>query len=139
MKQLILFSKPILVPDDKEKTILSYGLVVDKDMWMKTRWNTLYVKYIITGSELYGDGYRTSDGEVFVKDDTVIKLDDRMWNEYEAKTKDNDVKYSIVEDNVEIADEDYFWNISQTKTSGQHSSVKKIWCGRNDGKSGCPN
>ena len=104
MKQLILFSKPILVPDDKEKTILSYGLVVDKDMWMKTRWNTLYVKYIITGSELYGDGYRTSDGEVFVKDDTVIKLDDRMWNEYEAKTKDNDVKYSIVEDNVEIAD-----------------------------------
>lgn len=32
MKQLILFSKPILVPDDKEKTILSYGLVVDKDM-----------------------------------------------------------------------------------------------------------
>lgn len=75
---------------------------------MKTRWNTLYVKYIITGSELYGDGYRTSDGEVFVKDDTVIKLDDRMWNEYEAKTKDNDVKYSIVEDNVEIADEDYF-------------------------------
>ena len=54
------------------------------------------------------DGYRTSDGEVFVKDDTVIKLDDRMWNEYEAKTKDNDVKYSIVEDNVEIADEDYF-------------------------------
>ena len=32
-----------------------------------------------------------------------------------------------------------FWNISQTKTSGQHSSVKKIWCGRNDGKSGCPN
>ena len=45
MKQLILFSKPILVPDDKEKTILSYGLVVDKDMWMKTRWNTLYVKY----------------------------------------------------------------------------------------------
>lgn len=108
MKQLIIFNKPILVPDDKEKTILSYGLVVDKDMWMKTRWNTLYVKYIITGSELYGDGYRTSDGEVFVKDDTVIKLDDRMWNEYEAKTKDNDVKYSIVEDNVEIADEDYF-------------------------------
>lgn len=108
MKQLILFSKPILVPDDKEKTILSYGLVVDKYMWMKTRWNTLYVKYIITGSELYGDGYRTSDGEVFVKDDTVIKLDDQTWNEYEAKTKDNDVKYSIVEDNVEIADEDYF-------------------------------
>ena len=108
MKQLILFSKPILVPDDKEKTILTYGLVVDKDMWEKTCWNTLYVKYIITGSELYGDGYRTSDGEVFVKDDTVIKLDDRMWNEDEAKTKDNDVKYSIVEDNVEIADEDYF-------------------------------
>lgn len=108
MKQLILFSKPILVPDDKEKTILSYGLVVNKDMWMKTRWNTLYVKYIITGSELYGKGYRTKDGEIFVKDHTVIKLDDQTWNEYEAKTKDNDVKYSIVEDNVEIADEDYF-------------------------------
>ena len=43
-----------------------------------------------------------------VADLRVIKLDDRMWNEYEAKTKDNDVKYSIVEDNGEIADEDYF-------------------------------
>ena len=107
MKQLIVFNKPILVPDDKEKTILSYGLVVNKDMWMKTRWNTLYVKYIITGAELCGDGYRTSDGEVFVKDDTVIKVKDQMWNEYEAKSKDNDVKYSIVEDDVEIDDEDY--------------------------------
>ena len=108
MKQLILFSKPILVPDDKEKTILSYGLVVNKDMWMKTRWNTLFVKYIITGSELFGNGYRTTDGEVFVNDDTVINLGDKKWNEYEAKTNDNDVKYSIVEDDVEIADEDYF-------------------------------
>lgn len=108
MKQLIVFSKPIIVPDDKEKLILTYGLVVDKDMWEKTRWNTLFVKYVITGSKLYGDGYRTSDGEVFVKDDTVIKLDDRMWNEYELKTKDNDVKYSIVEDDVEIDDEDYY-------------------------------
>lgn len=108
MKQLIVFSKPIIVPDDKEKPILTYGLVVDKDMWMKTRWNTLFVKYVITGSELYGDGYRTSDGEVFIKYDTVIKLDDRMWNEYEGKTKENDVKYSIVEDDVEIADEDNF-------------------------------
>ena len=107
MKQLILFSKPILVPDDKEKPILSYGLVVDKDMWMKTRWNTLFVKYIITGSELYGNGYRTSDGEVFVNDDNVIKLEDQKWKEYEAKTKENDVKYSIVEDDVEIDDDDY--------------------------------
>lgn len=108
MKQLILFSKPILVPDDKEKPILSYGLVVDKDMWMSTRWNTLFVKYIITGSELYGNGYRTSDGEVFVNDDNVIKLEDQKWKEYEAKTKENDVKYSIVGDeDVEINDDDY--------------------------------
>ena len=107
MKQLIIFNKPIIVQDDKEEPILTYGLVVDKDMWEKT-WKTQFIQYVITGSELYGKGYRTSDGEVFVKDDTVIKLDDRMWNEYEAKTKDNDVKYSIVEDNVEIADEDYF-------------------------------
>ena len=107
MKQLILFSEPIVVPDGKEKPILTYGLVVDKDMWEKTRWNTLFVKYIITGSELYGNGYRTSDGEVFVKDHTVIKLDDQTWNEYEAKTKENDVKYSVVEDDVEIDDEDY--------------------------------
>ena len=108
MKQLIIFNKPIIVQDDKEEPILTYGLVVDKDMWEKTCWKTQFIQYVITGSELYGDGYRTSDGEVFVKDDTVIKLDDRMWNDYEAKTKDNDVKYSIVEDNVEIADEDYF-------------------------------
>lgn len=108
MKQLIIFNKPIIVQDDKEEPILTYGLVVDKDMWEKTCWKNQFIQYVITGSELYGDGYRTSDGEVFVKDDTVIKLDDRMWNEYEAKTKDNDVKYSIVEDNVEIADEDYF-------------------------------
>ncbi len=108
MKQLIIFNKPIIVQDDKEEPILTYGLVVDKDMWEKTCWKTQFIQYVITGSELYGKGYRTSDGEVFVKDDTVIKLDDRMWNEYEAKTKDNDVKYSIVEDNVEIADEDYF-------------------------------
>lgn len=107
MKQLIVFSKPIIVPDDKEKPILTYGLVVDKDMWMKTRWNTLFVKYIITGSELFGNGYRTTDGEVFVNDDTVINLGDKKWNEYEAKTNDNDVKYSIVEDDVEIDDDDY--------------------------------
>ena len=108
MKQLIIFNKPIIVQDDKEEPILTYGLVVDKDMWEKTCWKNQFIQYVITGSELYGKGYRTKDGEIFVKDHTVIKLDDQTWNEYEAKTKDNDVKYSIVEDNVEIADEDYF-------------------------------
>ena len=107
MKQLIIFNKPIIVQDDKEEPILTYGLVVDKDMWVKTCWKTQFIQYVITGSELYGKGYRTKDGEIFVKDHTVIKLDDQTWNEYEAKTKENDVKYSVVEDDVEIDDEDY--------------------------------
>ena len=107
MKQLILFSKPIIVQDDKEEPILTYGLVVDKDMWEKTCCKTQFIQYVITGSELYGKGYRTKDGEIFVKDHTVIMLDDQTWNEYEAKTKENNVKYSIVEDDVEIDDEDY--------------------------------
>ena len=107
MKQLILFSRPIIVPDDKDEPILTYGLVVDKDMWEKSCWKTLFIQYIFTGSELYVDGYRTPDGEIFIKDHTVIKLDDQMWNEYAAKTNENDVKYSIVADDVEIDDEDY--------------------------------
>ena len=107
MKQLIIFNKPIIVQDDKEEPILTYGLVVDKDMWEKSCWKTQFIQYVITGSELYGKGYRTKDGEIFVKDHTVIKLDDQTWNEYEAKTKENDVKYSIVGDDVEIDDKDY--------------------------------
>lgn len=108
MKQLIVFNKPILVPDDKEKTILTYGLVIDKDKWEQSRWKTLFVEYVITSSVLYKNGYSTADGEVFVKDETVIKFKDQMWYDYEVKAKENDVKYSIVEDTVEINDEDYF-------------------------------
>lgn len=109
MNTLLLFNRPVVVPDDNDEKLEIYGLVVDHDKWESSPFKTDYIyRYLLVVAELYKEGIVSKHGLDFEKDGVTFYYDDPTWKEYEERVRESDLRYAIVEDAVEIDEGDYF-------------------------------
>lgn len=102
MKTLIVFNRPVIIPDDNDEKLVIYGIVADHDKWESCLFKTDYINYVFVISELFNEGIVSKHGYDFEKDGVTFYYDDPTWQEYERKVIGSDLKYAIVEDAVEI-------------------------------------
>lgn len=106
MKTLIVFNKPVIIPDDNKEKLVIYGFLADQDKWERCAYKRDYTNYIFVVSELFKEGIVSHTGYDFKKDGVPFFYADPTWKEYEEKVRKNDLlQYAVVDEAVEIDDD----------------------------------
>ncbi len=107
MNTLVLFNRPVVVPDDNNEKLEIYGFVADKEKWKRCPFKTDYIYYVLVIAELFKEGIITKFGYDFEKDGTPFSYRDPIWNDYELDVIQSDIEYAVVEE-VELDENDFF-------------------------------
>ena len=109
MKTLIVFNRPVVVPDDNDEKLEIYGFVADKEKWENCAFKTNYIYcYVLVIAELFKEGIIGKFGLYFKQDGTPFTYRDFKWKEYEERVRESDIKYAVVEKAVELDENDYY-------------------------------
>ncbi len=109
MNTLVLFNRPIVVPDDNDEKLIIYGFVADQEKWKSYAFRTDYIYcYILVVAELFKEGIIRKFGLYFKKDGAPFSYQDSTWKEYEERARKSDLRYAVVEETVELNENDYY-------------------------------
>lgn len=109
---IVIFSKPIFLPDDEMKRLRTYGLVVEKTEKATIERITNYTKkYIFAVAELYKEGIENIDEWSYKKNGVVFYVNGPLWEEYVQKAAKAKVRLAIIDDeSIEITDDELYDN-----------------------------
>lgn len=109
---IVIFSKPIFLPDDEMKRLRTYGLVVEKTEKATIERITNYTKkYIFAVAELYKEGIENIDEWSYKKNGVVFYVNGPLWEEYVQKAAKAKVRLAIIDDErIEITDDELYDN-----------------------------
>lgn len=107
---IVIFSKPIFLPDDKMKRLKTYGLVFEKTEKTTFERITDYTKkYIFAVAELYKEGIENIDEWSYKKDGVVFYVNGPFWHEYVEKAEKKKIRLAIIDDDsIEIKDNEMY-------------------------------
>lgn len=107
---IVIFSKPIFLPDDEMKRLRTYGLVVEKTEKATIDRIEKYIKeYILAVAELYKEGIENIDEWSYKKNGVVFYVNGPFWHEYVEKAEKKKIRFAIIEDDsVEFNDDELY-------------------------------
>lgn len=109
---IVIFSKPIFLPDDEMKRLRTYGLVVEKTEKATFDRIEKYIKeYILAVAELYKEGIENIDEWSYKKNGVVFYVNSPFWDEYVKKAEKKKIRLAVIDDdNIEITDDNLYDN-----------------------------
>lgn len=111
---IVIFDKPIFLPDDNMQETETYGITFEKTDRATPERIEKYIKnYILAVAELYKEGIEHIDVWSYQRNGEVFYVDGPTWQEYVQKAEKAKVRFSILEDDmidVKIKEDDLYDN-----------------------------
>ena len=127
---IVIFSKPIFLPDDKMKRLKTYGLVFEKTEKTTFERITDYTKrYIFAVAELYKEGIENIDEWSYKKNGVVYYVNGPFWHEYVEKAEKKKIRLAIIDDDsIEIKDNEMYdrYLLTNKEKWDELKAMKKI-------------
>ncbi len=127
---IVIFSKPIFLPDDKMKRLKTYGLVFEKTEKTTFERITDYTKrYIFAVAELYKEGIENIDEWSYKKNGVVYYVNGPFWHEYVEKAEKKKIRLAIIDDDsIEIKDDEMYdrYLLTNKEKWDELKAMKKI-------------
>ena len=127
---IVIFSKPIFLPDDKMKRLKTYGLVFEKTEKTTFERITDYTKrYIFAVAELYKEGIENIDEWSYKKNGVVYYVNGPYWHEYVEKAEKKKIRLAIIDDDsIEIKDDEMYdrYLLTNKEKWDELKAMKKI-------------
>lgn len=127
---IVIFSKPIFLPDDKMKRLKTYGLVFEKTEKTTFERITDYTKrYIFAVAELYKEGIENIDEWSYKKNGVVFYVNGPFWHEYVEKAEKKKIRLAIIDDDsIEIKDDEMYdrYLLTNKEKWDELKAMKKI-------------
>lgn len=129
---IVIFSKPIFLPDDEMKRLKTYGLVFEKTEKATFERITNYTKkYIFAVAELYKEGIENIDEWSYKKNGVVFYVNSPFWDEYVKKAEKAKIRFAVIDDdNIEITDDNLYDNyilLNKDKWTELKASKEIVW------------
>ena len=127
---IVIFSKPIFLPDDKMNRLKTYGLVFEKTEKTTFERITDYTKrYIFAVAELYKEGIENIDEWSYKKNGVVYYVNGPFWHEYVEKAEKKKIRLAIIDDDsIEIKDDEMYdrYLLTNKEKWDELKAMKKI-------------
>ena len=109
---IVIFSKPIFLPDDDMKKLKTYGLTFEKSERATFERMSNYIKnYILPVAQLYKEGIENIDEWSYKKNGVVFYVNGPFWDEYIKKAEKAKVRFAVIDDDsIEIKDDELYDN-----------------------------
>lgn len=106
---VVIFNKPVILPDDKLKKIKTYGVLFEKtDIASFDRMSNYIRNYILAVVEIFKDGVEQFDEWGYKKNGKVFYVNDSNWWQYVERAEKAKVRFAILDDDsIEIKTEDF--------------------------------
>lgn len=130
MNILIVFSKALTLPVENNKSVKTYGLVLNKDRWEATLYKEAFLNYIRVVELMYKDGFISNGGIKFVKNgELTVYYGDLTWRCFETVVLICGVQYAIVGDCNELDKGDYQDDLFTNKDKWEEITKRKglVW------------
>ena len=127
---IVIFSRPIFLPDDEMKRLKTYGLVFEKTEKTTIERITDYTKkYIFAVAELYKEGIENIDEWSYKKNGVVFYVNGPFWHEYVGKAEKKKIPLAIIDDDsIEIKDDEMYdrYLLTNKEKWDELKAMKKI-------------
>ena len=106
---VVIFNKPVILPDYKLKKIKTYGVLFEKtEIASFDRMSNYIRNYILAVVEIFKDGVEQFDEWGYKKNGKVFYVNDSNWWQYVERAEKAKVRFAILDDDgVEIKTEDF--------------------------------
>jgi len=111
MQQIIvIFSKPIFLPDDNMKKLKTYGLVFEKTERATFERITNYIHdYILPVAEVFKEGIEYIEDYSYKKNGQTFYVYGSLWHEYISKAEKKKIRFAVIEDDgAEFKDDELY-------------------------------